>query len=59
MEVLKEKEEVDALQEILSQQEMSYIVKEAVGKLVLAGGNPCFTTKLKKQHDENIISIST
>merc|ERR1712137_983188 len=51
-------EEVGALREILFQQEMPYTVEEAVAKLVLAGGKPCFVTEFKKQQDVNIISMS-
>merc|ERR1712007_54415 len=56
--VPKEEEEVDALREILFQQEMPYTVKEVVAKMVLAGGNPCFATELKRQQDVHIISMS-
>jgi len=58
MAVPKEKEEVDALREILFQHELPYTVKEAVGRLVLAGGKSCFATELKKQQDVNIVSMS-
>merc|ERR1712007_82455 len=58
MSVPKEKEEVDALREILFQHELPYTVKEAVAKLVLAGGKSCFATELKKQQDVNIVSMS-
>jgi len=58
MAVPKEKEEVNPLQVILFQEEMPYTVKEAVEKLVLAGGKSCFATELKNKQDVNIISIS-
>jgi len=57
MEVPREKEVVDALREMLFQQEMPYTVTELGRKLVLAGWKPCFTTELKKRQDVTVISI--